>query len=146
MRPWVLLDTDIAVLRLVQLAAIAVMFRQTNVVWVIFVVCAGILDMLSSPMNSSTDVRKELTDIPSIDRTLRILATDLEDLKGVRRRRAAQNSSLSFISPDTEVKQKGPRKFESRGSSSCFLMTIYSYISSLHDQVSVQKIMSRGYD
>ncbi|XP_024372620.1 dol-P-Glc:Glc(2)Man(9)GlcNAc(2)-PP-Dol alpha-1,2-glucosyltransferase [Physcomitrium patens] len=97
------------------LAAIAVMFRQTNVVWVIFVVCAGILDMLSSPMNSSTDVRKELTDIPSIDRTLRILATDLEDLKGVRRRRAAQNSSLSFISPDTEVKQKGPRKFESRG-------------------------------
>lgn len=83
---WVLLDIDIVVLCLVQLVVIVVMFWQMNVVWVIFVVCVGILDMFSFLMNLSIDVWKELMDILFIDRIFWIFVMDLEDLKGVCRR------------------------------------------------------------
>ncbi|KAG0581277.1 hypothetical protein KC19_4G238800 [Ceratodon purpureus] len=97
-------------------AAIAIMFRQTNVVWAIFVTCVGILDILKPPMDSNNGVqKKELLHNSSSDGTLWMLSKDSDDAQSMRRRRAAAKSDSNSISPDTVVQQNGSKISEVQG-------------------------------
>lgn len=92
------------------------MFRQTNVVWAIFLTCVGILDILNLSMDSSVGAqKKELLHNPSSDGTLRMLSTGTEDSQSMRRRRAAVKSDSDSISLDTTVQQKGSKMSEVQG-------------------------------
>lgn len=64
-----------------QFAAMAIMFRQTNVVWAIFVTCVGVLEVLKLPKLRKKGMQQIDT---SSDGTLRMLSMDTK----VRRRRA----------------------------------------------------------
>jgi len=102
-----LLDIDRFDLPLLQFAAIAIMFRQTNVVWAIFVTCVGILEILKLPADSTIEVRKkELQHTTSSDGTLRMLSMDAKGPQSLRRRHAPDNSEVDYIRPDTLVQGK----------------------------------------
>lgn len=83
------------------------MFRQTNVVWAIFLTCVGILDILKLPVDSNIGVLKELRQTSSSDGTLGMLSTGSEDSQSMRRRRAVVKLDLESISPNTAVQPKG---------------------------------------
>lgn len=89
---------------LLQFAAIAIMFRQTNVVWAIFVTCVGILEILKLAADSNIGVRKkELQHTTSGDGTI---SMDAEGLPSVRRRRAPDNAEVDYIRPDITVQEE----------------------------------------
>ena len=110
---------NMIVLPLLQFAAIAIMFRQTNVVWAIFLTCVGILDILKLPMDSNIVVQKELLYTSPSDEALRMPSTDSKDVQNLRRRRAAGKSDSDSINP---VQQKGSSISEVQGSLSFYIV------------------------
>lgn len=124
-----LLDIDMIDLPLLQFAAIALMFRQTNVVWAIFVTCVGILEILKLPADSNIQVRKEeLQHTTSSDGTLWMLSMDAEGPQSVRRRRAPANAEVDYIRPDSAVQGKDSYRSGIQGSNSyCLVLSVFEH-------------------
>lgn len=54
----------------VELGAVAILFRQTNVIWVIFVTCTGLLEFLQGPIRVKPRETEELKADASSDKSL----------------------------------------------------------------------------
>ena len=52
-----------------QLGAVAILFRQTNVIWVIFVTCTGLLEFLHGPIRVKPRETEELKADASSDKS-----------------------------------------------------------------------------
>jgi hypothetical protein len=103
-----------------QLAAIAILFRQTNVVWVIFVTCTGVLEILKSAAPPTVETQED--DVVSYSQRVIPRDVDGSQVSKTRRRKAGQISPPDRVVLDPLSNQKVSNGQEDQGT--CYILLL----------------------
>lgn len=102
------------------MAAIAILFRQTNVVWAIFVTCAGVLEILK--FSAAPTVETQEDDVVSYSKRVVPRDVDGSQISKTRRRKGGRISLPDPAVLDPLLNQKVSSGQEDQGA--CYILLL----------------------